>query len=64
MRTERVTLTYTGGQCTAITLDSGARVNVWPEHLLQEMPMELVDEELPYTKGAPPPFPSIHFSRS
>jgi hypothetical protein len=43
MRVERGTFVfdvmYSGGQCGTITLDSGAGVNVWPEHLLKEVPM-------------------------
>jgi fatty acid/phospholipid biosynthesis enzyme len=40
---------YTGGQSGTITLDSGAGVNVWPESLLQDVPMGPPDAGLRMT---------------
>jgi hypothetical protein len=53
LRVERGTFVfdvqYQGGTCGTITLASGAGVNVWPEHLLTEVPMGPPDAGLRMT---------------
>jgi hypothetical protein len=62
LRVERGTFVfdveYTDGSPGTITLDSGAGVNVWPEHLLPAIPMQPPEQGLRMTAANGTEIPS------
>jgi hypothetical protein len=62
LRVERGTFVfdveYTDGSPGTITLDSGAGVNVWPEHLLPSLPMSPPEQGLRMTAANGTDIPS------